>query len=141
VGEMRDIETIHLALSAAETGHLVFGTLHTNSAAKSINRIVDAFPAEGQAIVRSLLSTSLKAVVSQRLLKKAGGGRCAAYEIMISNSSIKNLIREDKVPQITSIIELGRKNGMCTMKDSIKDLLQKGIITEDTARDAMDDFE
>jgi twitching motility protein PilT len=137
VGEMRDIETIHLALTAAETGHLVLGTLHTSSAAQTINRIIDVFPSEDKAVIRTMLSTSIKAVVSQRLLKKQGGGRVAAYEIMLANSSIRNLIREDKIPQINSIIELNKKIGMCQMKDSINDLLAKGFISPETAEDAL----
>lgn len=137
VGEMRDVETIHLALTAAETGHLVLGTLHTSSAAQTINRIVDVFPSEDKPVIRTMLSTSIKAVVSQRLLKKQGGGRVAAYEIMLANSSIRNLIREDKIPQINSIIELSRKNGMCLMKDSINDLVMKGVITKEVAEDAL----
>jgi len=137
VGELRDIETIHLALTAAETGHLVLATLHTSSAAQTINRIIDAFPSEDKAVVRTMLSSSIKAVVSQRLLKKEGGGRCAAYEIMIANSSIRNLIREDKIPQINSIIELSKKSGMCLMKDSINDLLIRGMISKEIAEDAL----
>lgn len=137
VGEMRDIETIHLALTAAETGHLVLGTLHTSSAAQTINRIIDVFPSEDKAVIRTMLSTSIKAVVSQRLLKKQGGGRVAAYEIMLANSSIRNLIREDKIPQINSIIELNKKIGMCQMKDSINDLLAKGFISPETAEESL----
>ncbi len=136
VGELRDIETIQLALTAAETGHLVLGTLHTSSAAQTINRIIDVFPSEDKEVIRSMLSTSIKAVVSQRLLKKEGGGRCAVYEVMIANVSIRNLIREDKIPQINSIMELGKKAGMCTMKDSIAELLSKGFISKETAEDA-----
>jgi twitching motility protein PilT len=137
VGEMRDIETIHLALTAAETGHLVLGTLHTSSSAQTINRIIDVFPSEDKPVVRTILSSSIKAIVSQRLLKKVGGGRCAAYEIMIANSSIRNLIREDKIPQINSIMELGKKSGMCLMKDSINELLIKGMISPETAEEAL----
>lgn len=137
VGEMRDIETIHLALTAAETGHLVLGTLHTSSAAQTINRIIDVFPSEDKAVIRTMLSTSIKAVVSQRLLKKQGGGRVAAYEIMIANSSIRNLIREDKIPQINSIMELSKKIGMCQMKDSINDLLAKGFISPEVAEESL----
>ena len=137
VGELRDVETIQLALTAAETGHLVLGTLHTSSSAQTINRMIDVFPSEDKAVVRTMLSTSIKAVVSQRLLKKNGGGRVAAYEVMIANSSIRNLIREDKIPQINSIIELSKKNGMCLMKDSITDLLTKGIISQETADEAL----
>jgi twitching motility protein PilT len=137
VGEMRDIETIQLAITAAETGHLVLATLHTSSAAQTINRIIDVFPSDDKPVVRSMLSTSLKAVISQRLLKKADGGRCAAYEIMLANASIRNLIREDKIPQINSIIELGKKNGMCLMKDSINELLEQGMISQETAEEAL----
>lgn len=135
VGELRDIETIQLALTAAETGHLVLATLHTNSAAQTINRIIDVFPPSDKTVIRSMLSSSLRAVVSQRLLKKEGGGRCAAYEIMIANTSIRNLIREDKLPQINSIMELGKKAGMCLMKDSINELLEKKIISKETAEE------
>ena len=137
VGEMRDIETIHLALSAAETGHLVFGTLHTSSAAQTINRIIDVFPSEDKPVIRTMLSTSIKAVVSQRLIKKQGGGRCAVYEIMIANSSIRNLIREDKIPQINSIIELNKKSGMCLMKDSIVEMFNKGFITKEVMEESL----
>lgn len=131
VGEMRDIETIHMALTAAETGHLVLGTLHTSSAAQTINRIIDVFPAADKPVVRTMLSSSIKAVVSQRLIKKEGGGRCAAYEIMIANPSIRNLIREDKIAQINSIIELNRKSGMCLMKNYLEDLFNKGVISKE----------
>jgi len=137
VGELRDIETIQLALTAAETGHLVLATLHTSSAFQTINRIIDVFPPEDKAVVRTMLSSSIKAIVSQRLLKQAGGGRCAAYEILIANSSIRNLIREDQIHQINSIIELGKKTGMRMMKDSINELLQKGFISQETAEDAL----
>jgi twitching motility protein PilT len=137
VGELRDIETIHLALTAAETGHLVLATLHTSSAAQTINRIIDVFPTEDKPVIRSMLSTSIRSIISQRLLKKEGKGRCAAYEIMISNGSIRNLIREDKIPQINSIIELGKQAGMLTMKDSIVDLLKKGLISKETHDEAL----
>ena len=137
VGEMRDLETIDLALTAAATGHLVFATLHTNSAAQTISRIVDSFPAHDKASVRSTLSSSIKAIISQRLLKKKGGGRCAAFEVMIANNSIRNLIREDKIPQINSIIEMGKRSGMCSMKDSINELVDKGIIGHDVAKEAL----
>lgn len=130
VGELRDLETIQLALTAAETGHLVFATLHTSSAAQTINRIIDVFPSADKPIIRSMLSTSICGVISQKLLKKDGGGRCAAYEIMVANSSIRNLIREDKIPQINSIIELGKNLGMITMKDSITELFKKGLISK-----------
>ena len=137
VGEMRDIETTRLALTAAETGHLVFATLHTSSAAQTINRIVDVFPAEEKSMVRSMISSSIKAVISQRLLKEEGGGRCVAYEIMLANNSICNLIREDKIPQINSIIELNKKCGMCLMKDSVGDLLSRGVISQKTADETL----
>lgn len=137
VGELRDIETIQLALTAAETGHLVLATLHTSSAAQTINRIIDVFPAHDKPLARSMLSSSIKAVISQKLVKKVGGGRCAAYEIMVANSSIRNLIREDKVPQINSIIELGKKSGMCLMKDSINELFTKGIISAEEIQEVL----
>ncbi|OQX33864.1 MAG: twitching motility protein PilT [Oceanospirillales bacterium LUC14_002_19_P2] len=134
VGEMRDLETIRLALTAAETGHMVFGTLHTTSAAKTIDRIVDVFPGEEKAMVRSMLSESLQAVVSQALLKKIGGGRVAAHEIMIGTPAIRNLIREDKVAQMYSAIQTGGNLGMQTLDGCLKNLLQKGIITREAAR-------
>ena len=137
VGEMRDVDTIRLALTAAETGHLVLGTLHTSSAAQTVNRIIDVFPADDKMVIRSMLSTSLKAVISQRLLKKTGGGRHASFEVMVANPSIKNLIREDKIPQINSIMELGKKSGMRTMKESIEELLTKKIISNDVADKAL----
>lgn len=135
VGEMRDLETIRLALTAAETGHTVFGTLHTTSAAKTIDRIVDVFPAEEKSMVRSMLSESLQGVISQTLLKKKGGGRVAAHEIMIGTPAIRNLIREDKVAQMYSAIQTGGSFGMVTMDQSLKNLLQKGLITAEAARE------
>ena len=135
VGELRDLETIRLALTAAETGHLVFGTLHTTSAAKTIDRIVDVFPAEEKSMVRSMLSESLQAVVSQTLLKKNGGGRVAAHEIMIGTPAIRNLIREDKVAQMYSAIQTGASVGMTTLDQSLKNLLSKGIISVEVARE------
>ncbi|PID44679.1 MAG: twitching motility protein PilT [Proteobacteria bacterium] len=135
VGEMRDLETIRLALTAAETGHLVFGTLHTTSAAKTIDRVVDVFPAEEKAMVRSMLSESLQAVISQALMKKVGGGRVAAHEIMIGTPAIRNLIREDKVAQMYSAIQTGASIGMQTLDQCLADLLRKGLITSDTARE------
>lgn len=134
VGEMRDLETISLALTAAETGHLVFGTLHTSSAAKTIDRIVDVFPAAEKDMVRSMLSESLKAVISQTLLKKVDGGRVAAHEIMLGSSAIKNLIREDKVPQMYSVIQTSNNLGMQTLDQNLKKLVQEGIITKEAAR-------
>lgn len=135
VGEMRDLETIRLALTAAETGHTVFGTLHTTSAAKTIDRIVDVFPAEEKSMVRSMLSESLQGVISQTLLKKKGGGRVAAHEIMVGTPAIRNLIREDKVAQMYSAIQTGGSFGMVTMDQSLKNLLQKGLITPESARE------
>jgi twitching motility protein PilT len=134
VGELRDLETIRLALTAAETGHLVFGTLHTTSAAKTIDRIIDVFPAAEKDMVRSMLSESLQAVVSQTLLKKTGGGRVAAHEIMIGTPAIRNLIREDKVAQMYSSIQTGSSVGMKTLDQSLKELVQKGTITKEVAR-------
>jgi len=141
VGEMRDIETFRLALTAAETGHLVLATLHTNSAAQTINRIIDVFPSEEKSAVRSILSGSIKAVISQRLVKKRDGGRCAAFEIMLANASVRNLIREDKIPQINSIIELSRKNGMLLLKDSLKDLMNNDVITQEIAEEELLSYE
>ncbi len=135
VGEMRDLETIRLALTAAETGHLVFGTLHTTSAAKTIDRVVDVFPAEEKSMVRSMLSESLQAVISQTLLKKTGGGRVAAHEIMIGTPAIRNLIREDKVAQMYSSIQTGGSLGMQTLDMCLKGLLAKGLISRDSARE------
>ena len=133
VGEMRDLETIRLALSAAETGHLVFGTLHTSSAAKTIDRIVDVFPAAEKSMVRSMLSESLKAVISQTLMKKIGGGRVAAHEIMIGTPAIRNLIREDKVAQMYSAIQTGQGVGMQTLDQNLKELLAQGVVSKDEA--------
>ncbi len=134
VGEMRDLETIRLALSAAETGHLVFGTLHTSSAAKTIDRIVDVFPAAEKAMVRSMLSESLKAVISQTLMKKIGGGRIAAHEIMIGTPAIRNLIREDKVAQMYSAIQTGQNVGMQTLDQNLKTLLASGVVSMEEAQ-------
>ncbi|MCE3254985.1 MAG: type pili twitching motility protein PilT [Rickettsiaceae bacterium] len=136
VGEMRDLETVRLALTAAETGHLVLATLHTNSAAKSINRIIDVFPSADKGLIRSMLASSLRAVISQRLIKrKDGTGRVPVYEVLIANSSIRNLIKEDKIPQINSMIEIGKNQGMIAAKDSILDLFSKDIITKETAEE------
>ncbi|NVJ60738.1 MAG: type IV pilus twitching motility protein PilT [Gammaproteobacteria bacterium] len=143
VGEMRDLETIRLALTAAETGHLVFGTLHTSSAAKTIDRIVDVFPAAEKDMTRSMLSESLMAVISQTLLKKVGGGRVAAHEIMVGTPAIRNLIREDKIAQMYSAIQTGAQHGMQTLDQCLKDLLAKGLITRQDAREkakSKDDF-
>ena len=134
VGEMRDLETIRLALSAAETGHLVFGTLHTSSAAKTIDRIVDVFPAAEKSMVRSMLSESLKAVIAQTLMKKIGGGRIAAHEIMIGTPAIRNLIREDKIAQMYSAIQTGQNVGMQTLDQNLKTLLASGVVAKDEAQ-------
>ena len=135
VGEMRDLETIRLALTAAETGHLVFGTLHTTSAAKTMDRVIDVFPAEEKEMVRGMLSESLQAVISQTLLKKNGGGRVAAHEIMIGTPAIRNLIRENKVAQMYSAIQTGGGLGMQTLDQCLKLLVQKGLITPQSARE------
>lgn len=135
VGEMRDLETIRLALEAAETGHMVFGTLHTQSAAKTIDRIVDVFPAEEKSMVRSMLSESLQAVISQTLLKKNGGGRVAAHEIMVGTPAIRNLIREDKVAQMYSAIQTGAQFGMQTLDQCLQNLVQRGTISREIARE------
>ncbi|KAB8043021.1 type IV pilus twitching motility protein PilT [Janthinobacterium aquaticum] len=137
VGELRDLETIRLALTAAETGHLVFGTLHTSSAAKSIDRIIDVFPAEEKEMVRAMLSESLQAVISQNLLKtKDGTTRVAAHEIMLATPAIRNLIREAKVAQMYSAIQTGSHVGMQTLDQCLTDLLRRGVISADTARTA-----
>jgi twitching motility protein PilT len=129
VGEMRDLETIRLAMTAAETGHLVFGTLHTTSAAKTIDRIIDVFPAAEKEMIRAMLSESLQAVISQTLMKKIGGGRVAAHEIMVGTPAIRNLIREAKVAQMYSAIQTGRKDGMQTLDQNLKELVEKGLVT------------
>jgi len=134
VGELRDLETIRLALTAAETGHLVFGTLHTSSAAKTIDRIVDVFPAAEKDMVRSMLSESLRAIIAQTLLKKVGGGRIAAHEIMVGTPAIRNLIRENKIAQMYSAIQTGQSLGMQTLDQNLQQLLGKGLITKQDAR-------
>ncbi|WP_252178139.1 type IV pilus twitching motility protein PilT [Endozoicomonas sp. 4G] len=141
VGEMRDLETIRLALTAAETGHLVFGTLHTTSAAKTVDRVVDVFPGEEKAMVRSMLSESLQAVISQTLIKKNGGGRVAAHEIMIGTSAIRNLIREDKIAQMYSAIQTGAALGMQTLDQCLHELVRKGLIARDVAQEKARDPE
>jgi twitching motility protein PilT len=133
VGELRDLETIRLALTAAETGHLVFGTLHTSSAAKTIDRVIDVFPAGEKEMVRSMLSESLRAVISQTLIKRIGGGRIAAWEIMIGTAAIRNLVREDKVAQMYSAIQTGQAHGMQTLDQSMQDLLRRGQISKQDA--------
>ncbi|HED17517.1 MAG TPA: type IV pilus twitching motility protein PilT [Gammaproteobacteria bacterium] len=134
VGELRDLETIRLALTAAETGHLVFGTLHTSSAAKTIDRIIDVFPAGEKSMVRSMLSESLRAVIAQSLMKKIGGGRTAAWEIMVGTAAIRNLIREDKVAQMYSAIQTGQSLGMQTLDQHLQDLVARGMISRQDAQ-------
>lgn len=135
VGEMRDLETIQLALTAAETGHLVFGTLHTSSAPKTIDRIIDVFPAGQQAQIRAMLAESLQAVVTQTLCKKIGGGRVAALEIMIGTTAVRNLIREGKIHQLPSVIQTSQNIGMQLMEVSVLSLFEKNLITRETAMD------
>ena len=134
VGEMRDLETIRLAMTASETGHLVFGTLHTSSAAKTVDRIVDVFPATEKEMIRTMLSESLRAVISQSLLKKIGGGRIAAHEIMIGTPAIRNLIREGKIAQMYSAIQTGQASGMQTLDQNLQELLAKGVVSKEEAR-------
>ncbi len=135
VGEMRDLETIRLAMTAAETGHLVFGTLHTSSAAKTIDRIIDVFPAEEKEMIRAMLSESLRAVISQSLLKtKDGSGRVAAHEIMMCTPAIRNLIREAKVAQMYSAIQTGQAFGMQTLDQNLQELVKRNIVSVDEAR-------
>lgn len=133
VGEMRDLETIRLALSAAETGHLVFGTLHTTSAPKTIDRIIDVFPAAEKEMVRSMLSESLEAVISQTLLKRIGGGRVAAHEIMIGTRAIRSMIRENKIPQMKSALQTGSNVGMQTLDQNLLELVSMGIVAREEA--------
>ncbi len=135
VGELRDLETMKLALEAAETGHMVFGTLHTQSAAKTIDRIIDVFPAAEKSMVRSMLSESLQAVISQTLLKKTGGGRLAAHEIMRGTAAIRNLIREDKVAQMYSAIQTGGAMGMQTLDQCLEGLVEKRLISREVAKE------
>jgi twitching motility protein PilT len=139
VGEMRDLETIEAAISAAETGHLVFGTLHTNSAAKTIDRIVDAFPANMKDMIRTQLASSVQAVISQVLCKKIGGGRVAGYEIMVTTTSIASLIRENKTFRIPSDIQTGASLGMITMDTHLMSLFNKELITADEALEKCQD--
>jgi twitching motility protein PilT len=134
VGELRDLETIRLALTAAETGHLVFATLHTSSAAKTIDRVVDVFPGDEKEMVRGMLSESLRAVISQTLLKKDIGGRVAAHEIMLCTAAIRNLIREAKVAQMYSAIQTGKAVGMQTLDQCLKELVDKGVIDRKEAK-------
>ena len=135
VGEMRDLETIRLALSGAETGHLVFGTLHTSSAAKTIDRIVDVFPAAEKDMIRAMISESIRAIISQTLLKtKDGQGRVAAHEIMVGTPAIRNLIRENKVAQMYSAIQTGQQHGMQTLDQNLQDLVKRNIVAVEEAR-------
>ncbi|WP_413700416.1 type IV pilus twitching motility protein PilT [Psychromonas sp. KJ10-10] len=139
VGELRDLETIRLALTAAETGHLVFGTLHTTSVAKTIDRVIDVFPAEEKSMVRSMLSESLRAVISQTLLKKNGGGRVVAHEIMIGIPAIRNLVREDKIAQMYSVIQTGMVHGMQTLDQCLRNLVSRGEVSHaDAAQKSAD---
>jgi twitching motility protein PilT len=133
IGELRDPETIALAITAAETGHLVFGTLHTSSASKTIHRIIDAFPAGEKEMIRSMLSESLQAVISQVLVKKVGGGRVAALEIMLCNAAIRNLIREDKLAQMQHVMQTHTAEGMQTLASHVKSLYEAGVIAQDIA--------
>jgi twitching motility protein PilT len=135
---MRDLETIQLAITAAETGHLVMGTLHTNSAPKTIDRIIDVFPADNQEMIRAMLSESLQAVITQTLLKKSDGtGRVAAHEILLATAAIRNLIREAKTPQIASLMQIGSRLGMCTMKDAVYKLVEQGLFSREDAKAAI----
>ncbi len=135
VGELRDLETIQLAMTAAETGHLVLGTLHTSSAPKTIDRIIDVFPANDKEMIRSMLSISIEAIITQALVKRSDGtGRVAVHEILLGTPAIRNLIRENKIPQITSMMQVGTRLGMCTMKDAAYGLFNAGTISQETLR-------
>ena len=135
VGEMRDLETIRLALTAAETGHLVLATLHTTSAAKSVDRIIDVFPGNEKDMIRSMLSESLEAIIAQSLLPKPGGGRIAAWEIMLGTPAVRNLIRENKIPQMYSVMQTSHAQGMQTMDQCLLDLVRRRMITMETVRE------
>ena len=138
VGEMRDYETISLALTAAETGHLVFGTLHANSAPKTIDRIIDVFPTGDKEMVRAMIASSLQGVVAQTLLKKADGpGRVGAFEILVGTNAVRNLVRENQIPQMYSMMQTGSRYGMTTMEDYIKELFDTGVIDKEEARRAL----
>ncbi len=137
VGEMRDHETISLALTAAETGHLVLGTLHANSASKTIDRIIDVFPTGDKEMVRAMLSSSLQGVIAQTLLRRDGGGRVGAFEILVGTNAVRNLIRENQIPQMYSMMQTGSRYGMITMEDAIKDLLEAGLVDKEEARRAL----
>jgi len=133
VGEMRDLETVAIAIETAETGHLVFGTLHTTTAASTVDRVIDQFPSDRQAQIRIMLSESLKGVISQTLCKKIGGGRAAALEVLIATSAVSNLIRESKTFQITSMMQVGKAVGMVTLNDALMDLVTKKLVAPDEA--------
>ena len=138
VGEMRDHETISLALTAAETGHLVFATLHSSSAAKTIDRVIDVFPTGDKEMVRAMLASSLQGVIAQTLLSRAdGSGRVGAYEVLVGTNAVRNLIRENQIPQIYSMMQTGSRYGMMTMEDAVSGLLESGVITKDEAREAL----
>ncbi len=137
VGEMRDYETISLALTAAETGHLVFATLHSNSASKTIDRVIDVFPTGDKEMVRAMLASSIQGVVAQTLLRKEGGGRVGAFEILVGTNAVRNLIRENQIPQMYSMMQTGSRYGMITMEDAVTDLLEAGIIDKAEARRAL----
>lgn len=138
VGEMRDYETISLALTAAETGHLVFGTLHSNSAYKTVDRIIDVFPTGDKEMVRAMLASSLQGVVAQTLLRRAdGAGRVAAFEVLVGTNAVRNLIRENQVAQLYSMIQTGSRYGMITMEEAINNLLEQGMISREEARTAL----
>ena len=138
VGEMRDLETIRLAVSAAETGHLVFATLHTTSAAKTVDRIIDVFPGAEKEMIRAMLSESLRAVIAQTLLRKETGGCIAAHEIMLTTPAIRNLIRENKIPQMYSVIQTSKALGMQTLDQCLQALVQKGVISIKEAKSKSD---
>ena len=133
VGELRDLETIAIAIETAETGHLVFGTLHTTTAASTVDRVIDQFPADRQAQIRVMLSESLRGVIAQTLCKKVGGGRVAALEVLIANGAISNLIREGKTFQIPSMMQVGRAQGMVTLNEALMELVRKSLVTPDEA--------
>jgi twitching motility protein PilT len=135
VGEMRDLETVSIAIETAETGHLVFGTLHTSTAASTVDRIIDQFPADRQQQIRVMLAESLKGVISQMLCKKVGGGRVPAIEVLVGTNSVSNLIRESKTFQIPSVMQTGRQLGMCMMNDSLLELVRKKLVAPEEAMD------
>jgi twitching motility protein PilT len=140
IGELRDLETISLAITAAETGHLVLGTLHTNDAARTINRILDAYPPDQQSQIRAMISESLRAIISQKLIPTADGSRrVPALEILLFNIAVSNLIREERVFQLRSVMQTGRNLGMCLFDDSLLDLVRKGVITKEIARHYCDE--